>query len=58
MRLNRPDKMNAIDQAMCAALHEAGDEISADPSVRVAVLSGEGQQLRDLTADDLRGLFC
>ena len=43
VRLNRPDKMNAIDQAMFAALQEAGDEVSADPSVRAVVLSGEGR---------------
>ena len=43
VRPNRPDKMNAIDQAMFAALQEAGDEVSADPSVRAVVLSGEGR---------------
>jgi enoyl-CoA hydratase/carnithine racemase len=43
VRLTRPEKMNAIDPAMFAALGEAGDEIGSDPSVRAVVLSGEGR---------------
>ena len=43
VRLNRPDKMNALDAAMFAAIVEAGDQLAADPSVRVVVLSGEGR---------------
>ncbi len=43
VRLNRPDKMNAIDMEMFEALTEAGLSISRDPSVRVVVLSGEGR---------------
>ncbi|MBX3284279.1 MAG: crotonase/enoyl-CoA hydratase family protein [Actinobacteria bacterium] len=43
VRLNRPDKMNALDGAMFAAIVEAGDRLAADPSVRVVVLSGEGR---------------
>lgn len=43
VRLNRPDKMNAIDTAMFVALVEAGDALKADPSVRAVVLSGEGR---------------
>lgn len=43
VRLNRPDKMNALDGAMFAAIVEAGDALAADPSVRVVVLSGEGR---------------
>jgi enoyl-CoA hydratase/carnithine racemase len=43
VRLARPDKMNALDAAMFAALVEAGDTVAADPSVRVVVLSGEGR---------------
>jgi enoyl-CoA hydratase/carnithine racemase len=43
VRLNRPDKMNALDAAMFAALVEAGDQLAADPGVRVVVLSGEGR---------------
>lgn len=43
VRLNRPDKLNAIDGAMFVALAEAGDAIAGDPSVRAVVLSGEGR---------------
>lgn len=42
VRLNRPDKLNALDAAMFAAIVEAGDRVAADPSVRAVVLSGEG----------------
>lgn len=43
VRLNRPDKMNALDGAMFQALFEAGRALADDPDVRVAVLSGEGR---------------
>jgi enoyl-CoA hydratase/carnithine racemase len=43
VRLNRPDKVNALDGAMFAALVEAGEALKADPSVRAVVLSGEGR---------------
>lgn len=43
VRLNRPDKMNACDPAMFAALADAGHEIAANRSVRAVVLSGEGR---------------
>lgn len=43
VRLNRPDKMNALDGAMFAAIAEAGETVAADTSVRAVVLSGEGR---------------
>jgi enoyl-CoA hydratase/carnithine racemase len=43
VRLTRADKMNALDQAMFAALIEAGERLKADPAVRAVVLSGEGR---------------
>ncbi len=43
VRLNRPDKLNAVDAAMFSGLVEAGESLKADPSVRVVVLSGEGR---------------
>jgi len=43
VRLNRPDKMNALDGAMFAALVAAGDQVATDPRVRAVVLSGEGR---------------
>ena len=43
VRLNRPEKMNALDPAMFDGLIEAGEAVKADPSVRAVVLSGEGR---------------
>jgi enoyl-CoA hydratase/carnithine racemase len=43
VRLNRPDKLNALDTDMFVALVEAGAGVAADPSVRAVVLSGEGR---------------
>lgn len=43
VRLNRPDKMNALDGAMFAAIADAGETVAADGSVRAVVLSGEGR---------------
>lgn len=42
VRLTRPEKRNALDPAMFAALIDAGATVAADTSVRVVVLSGEG----------------
>ena len=42
VRLNRPDKRNALDSAMFRAIADAGEQMKSDPSVRVVVLSGEG----------------
>ncbi len=43
VRLNRPEKMNALDTAMFRGIIEAGEEIAANRSVRSVVLSGEGR---------------
>lgn len=43
VRLNRPEKMNALDRAMFQALVETSDALAADPSLRCVVLSGEGR---------------
>ena len=43
VRLNRPDKLNALDAAMFQGLHEAGASLAADRSLRAVVLSGEGR---------------
>lgn len=43
VRLTRPDKMNALDDAMFAALVETGERLKQDNSVRAIVLSGEGR---------------
>jgi enoyl-CoA hydratase/carnithine racemase len=41
--LNRPDKLNAINRAVLAGLTAVVDWCTADPSVRVLVLRGEGR---------------
>jgi enoyl-CoA hydratase/carnithine racemase len=43
VRLNRADKMNALDPAMFKAIAEAGARLKHDPGVRAVVLSGEGR---------------
>ncbi|RDI24727.1 crotonase/enoyl-CoA hydratase family protein [Lentzea flaviverrucosa] len=42
IRMNRPDRRNAVDGPMAAALRDAFLAFEADPSQRVAVLAGEG----------------
>lgn len=43
VRLNRPDKMNALDDAMFRGLVAAGERLSQNKEVRAVVLSGEGR---------------
>ena len=43
VRLNRPEKINALDQAMFQALADTGDRLARDRGVRAVVLSGEGR---------------
>ena len=43
VKMNRPDKRNALDPAMFTALAEAGEQLKTEPGVRVVVLSGEGK---------------
>ena len=43
VRLNRPEKLNALDAAMFDALVAAGQSLAADRTVRAVVLSGEGR---------------
>ena len=40
IKLNRPEKMNALDQDMFKAIIEAGENIKQDQTVRCVVLSG------------------
>lgn len=42
VRLNRPDKRNALDKAMFDALVDTSAALAADSAVRAVVLSGEG----------------
>lgn len=43
VRLSRPDKMNALDQAMFDALVETGSSLVRQPGLRAVVISGEGR---------------
>jgi enoyl-CoA hydratase/carnithine racemase len=43
VRLNRPEKMNALDTAMFRGLIDTGRELAENRSVRAVVLSGEGR---------------
>jgi enoyl-CoA hydratase/carnithine racemase len=43
VRLNRPDKLNALDGAMFGALVETGRALAGDRCLRAVVLSGEGR---------------
>ena len=40
--LSRPEKMNALDSEMFAAIPMVGDEIRGDKSIRAVVVSGDG----------------
>ncbi len=42
VRLDRPDKRNALDNEMFVAIAEAGERLKTEPGVRVVVLSGNG----------------
>jgi enoyl-CoA hydratase/carnithine racemase len=43
VRLNRPEKYNALSRDMFAALGEAGERLAGDASLRAVVLSGNGR---------------
>ena len=43
VRLNRPDKMNALDPTMFDALIDTGERLRTMPGLRVVVLGGEGR---------------
>lgn len=43
VRLNRADKMNALDQAMFDALVATGTRLKTEPGLRAVVISGEGR---------------
>ncbi|MGP1351726.1 MAG: crotonase/enoyl-CoA hydratase family protein [Parasphingopyxis sp.] len=43
VRLNRPEKMNALDPAMFDGIVDAIEQLGSDSSVRAVVLSGEGR---------------
>ncbi|MCM3921846.1 enoyl-CoA hydratase/isomerase family protein [Frankia sp. AiPs1] len=53
LRLNRPARLNAITPALVDALHRRLDEVDADRSCRVVILTGAGRGF--CAGADLRG---
>ncbi|HBQ32051.1 MAG TPA: enoyl-CoA hydratase, partial [Ochrobactrum anthropi] len=43
MTIKRPEKLNAFDIELLQELSAACDQVEADSSVRVAILTGEGK---------------
>lgn len=43
LRLNRPDRMNAFDAALHAALRDALERIEADPAIGAVIVTGAGR---------------
>ena len=43
VRLNRPEKYNALSPEMFAAITEAGEAVMQNPGIRAVVLSGNGR---------------
>jgi enoyl-CoA hydratase len=43
VRLNRPDRLNALNFELVAELHDALDEVAGDPACKVVVLTGSGR---------------
>ena len=56
LRMNAPEKLNALSDAMLAALQDEFDALAEDRSIRAIVLSGEGKafcaghDLKEMTA--------
>lgn len=63
VRLNRPDKMNALSWDMFEAITAAGKQLAQDRSIRAVVLSGEGRSfcagmdLENFTSDQMDDMF-
>ncbi|MET0711558.1 MAG: enoyl-CoA hydratase/isomerase family protein, partial [Jiangellaceae bacterium] len=58
IRLDRPQKLNAVDTPMLDELSRRLDEASGDPSVRAVLLTGAGRAFcsgGDLTGGDTAG---
>ena len=55
VRLNRPDQRNAMNAALAQGVSEAMDQLDADPTLRVAILTGNGAGL--CAGQDLKALL-
>ncbi len=51
VRINRPDKLNALNAMVRREIARAMDELGADPTVRVAILCGTGEKAFAAGAD-------
>jgi enoyl-CoA hydratase len=51
IRINRPEKMNAISQAVAVEMQQAFEAFDADPDKRVAILSAAGNRAFSAGAD-------
>src|SRR3712207_1416410 len=51
LRLDRPDRRNAFDSTLLAAMNEALDELALDPSLRMLVLSTTSSRALSAGAD-------
>ncbi|TMV02481.1 enoyl-CoA hydratase/isomerase family protein [Brucella haematophila] len=54
VKLNRPDRLNAMNQALVNDLAAALDQIEADEAIRAVILHGEGRAF--CSGDDLQDL--
>lgn len=43
LTMNRPDDLNVLNKSLVTGLHDAIDSVSADPEVRVVILTGAGR---------------
>jgi enoyl-CoA hydratase len=43
LTLNRPERLNALDDSLLSALHELLDQLAVDPKCRVVIITGAGR---------------
>jgi 2-(1,2-epoxy-1,2-dihydrophenyl)acetyl-CoA isomerase len=41
--LNRPERLNALDESLCASMNRGLEAVAREPSIRVAVITGAGR---------------
>src|SRR5258708_22761201 len=54
IRMNRPERLNALDDSLNVGLNEALLRVDLDPSVKVVTLTGEGRAF--MAGGDVSGL--